>query len=160
MYLVQQGQLWPLVYQWMLTLDKPVWWEKIILTSPEVQAAATSKTWFSRSLLFSFSVKKKTKTGSVHRAGSFVHEWLDAKGLHVQWDCRTVVDPGEGSSPPPLILRPNWGLKCWKKFFWRPPPPPLSQGLDDRAPALSWRSGSATACISQGCTQIFILCRK
>ena len=57
--------------------------EKTILTSPEVQSAATSKTWFSQSLLFSFSVKKKTKRGSVHRAGSFVHEWLDAKGLHV-----------------------------------------------------------------------------
>ena len=42
-----------------------------------------SFTWFSQSLLFSFSGKKKTKRGSVHRAGSFVHEWLDVMGQHV-----------------------------------------------------------------------------
>ena len=37
-------------------------------------------------------------------------------------------------APPLLIFRPNWGPKGWKKFFWRLPPPPLSKGLDDRAP--------------------------
>ena len=47
-----------------------------------------------------------------------------------------------GGPGPPLIFRPNWwGLKGWKKIFWRPfptpslrsgwlgPPPPLSPGL-------------------------------
>ena len=45
----------------------------------------------------------------------------------------------------PLIFRPKWGPKGWKKFFCRPGPP-LSQGLDDRPPPpLIWReSGSAT----------------
>ena len=36
------------------------------------------------------------------------------------------------------IFRPKWGPKDRKKIFWRPlPPPPLSQGLADRAPHLS-----------------------
>ena len=34
--------------------------------------------------------------------------------------------------PAPLIFRPKWGPKGGKKFFWRPPPPHLYQGLDDR----------------------------
>ena len=39
-----------------------------------------------------------------------------------------VEDPGEGPGCPlPLIFRP-------KTFFGRPPPPPLSKGLDDRRP--------------------------
>ena len=43
-----------------------------------------------------------------------------------RWTCinRPVVDPGEGPrGPTPLIVRPNWGLKGWKTFFWdcRPP---------------------------------------
>ena len=57
-----------------------------------------------------------------------------------------VVDPGE--APPPLILRPNWGRKGQKNFFWRPSPPALSKALDDRAPppphALISMSGSVT----------------
>ena len=50
----------------------------------------------------------------------------------------------EGTRPH-LIFRSNWGQKV-QNFFWRQgsPPPPLSQGLDDRAP-LNWRSGSANA---------------
>ena len=46
-----------------------------------------------------------------------------------------VADTGEGSGPP-LIFRPNWGLKGLKTFFWRPPPSP---------PPLISRSGSGTA---------------
>ena len=42
-----------------------------------------------------------------------------------------VVDPGEA---PPLILRPNWGRKGQKRFFWRPSPPALSKALDNQAP--------------------------
>ena len=40
----------------------------------------------------------------------------------------------------PLIFRPKWGPKSRKKFFCRPGPPPLSQGLDNRPPPtpLSW----------------------
>ena len=49
---------------------------------------------------------------------------------------------GKGLARPALILRPNWGMKDWQKFFLRlgPPPlnsgsgwlspPPLSEGLD------------------------------
>ena len=121
MCLVQQGQLWPLVYQWMLTLKKPVWWEKMILTNPEIQAEATSKTWFSQSLLFSFSVKKKTKTGSAHRAGSFVHEWLDAQGLYVQW---RIQGRGPAPPPPPPYFKTKLRPEVLKIFF--------SHGLDDR----------------------------
>ena len=36
----------------------------------------------------------------------------------MQW---RIQGRGPGS-PPPLILRPNWGPKGRKKFFWRPPP--------------------------------------
>ena len=54
-------------------------------------------------------------------------------------------DPGKGPGGAafPLIIRPNWGPRGQKKFFWdlrppfsqgvddrRPPPPPLSEGLD------------------------------
>ena len=34
---------------------------------------------------------------------------------------------------PPLICRPIWGPKGRKKFFFRSPPPPLSQDLDEWA---------------------------
>ena len=48
-----------------------------------------------------------------------------------------VTDRGEGSRGPgpPLIYRPNWGPKGWKKIGR--PSPPLSQGLDDWPPPLS-----------------------
>ena len=52
---------------------------------------------------------------------------------------------------PPLIFRPNWGLKDWKVFFGDQLPP-LSKGLDDRPPPppkLMSRSGSGTALVSQ-----------
>ena len=45
-----------------------------------------------------------------------------------------VTDRGEGprGPGPPLIYRPNWGPKGWKKIGR--PSPPLSQGLDDCPP--------------------------
>ena len=48
-----------------------------------------------------------------------------------------VADRGEGSRGPgpPLIHRPNWGPKGWKKIGG--PSPPLSQGLDNCPPYLS-----------------------
>ena len=48
--------------------------------------------------------------------------------------------------PASLIFRPKWGPKGGKKVFGDCPPPPLSQGLDDRpTPSpLIWRSGLAT----------------
>ena len=44
----------------------------------------------------------------------------------------SVVDPGEGpgGGRPPLFLDQTGQ----KEFFGRPPPPPLSKDLDDRAP--------------------------
>ena len=51
---------------------------------------------------------------------------------------RPVADSGEepGRPSPPHIFRPNWGPKGRKKKFETatPPSPPVSQGLDDRAP--------------------------
>ena len=60
-----------------------------------------------------------------------------------------VTDRGEGSRGPgpPLIYRPNWGPKGWKKIGR--PNPPLSQGLDD-CPPLIWRTGSTTELAKQG----------
>ena len=48
-----------------------------------------------------------------------------------------VADRGEGSRGPgpPLIHRPNWGPKGWKKIGR--PSPPLSHGLDDCPPYLT-----------------------
>ena len=69
--------------------------------------------------------------------------WLEKSAkqeLHVIFSS-AVADPGEGPGepcpppPPPYfyaILRP----KGPKNFFWRPNPP-LSQGMDNRAPSLS-----------------------
>ena len=37
-------------------------------------------------------------------------------------------------SPPPLFLDQTEAQKAKKKFFGDHPPPPLSKGLDDRAP--------------------------
>ena len=36
----------------------------------------------------------------------------------------TVADPG--GPAPPLIFRPNWGQRGWKKCFWRLSPPLIS----------------------------------
>ena len=44
---------------------------------------------------------------------------------------------GTWGGPPPLIFRPNWGPKGWKKFFLETGPPLLSEGLDDCPPPLS-----------------------
>ena len=48
------------------------------------------------------------------------------------------MDPQEepGGAWAPLILRPNWGLRGWKKIFLEPPP--LSQGLDSTGSASDW----------------------
>ena len=61
-----------------------------------------------------------------------------------------VADRGEGprGPGPPLIYRPNWGPKGWKKIGR--PRPLLSQGLDDCPPLLIWRSGSTTQLAKQG----------
>ena len=67
--------------------------------------------------------------------------------LRLYYSLLSVVDLGEGPGGPgpPLNFRLKWGRKGGKKFFWRPPPP-LSQGLDDRPPLppLIWRSGFVT----------------
>ena len=87
----------------------------------------------------------------------FLGEVLEKSFNFLQlWKCflcfsgyrKPVADPGEGPEGPgvPLIFRPKWGPKGRKKLFWRPGPPPLSQGLADPPlpPAPIWRSGSGT----------------
>ena len=56
----------------------------------------------------------------------------------------SVADPGR--NPRPTLFLDQTEARRSKFFFLKTgsPPPPLSQGLDDRAP-LNWRSGSATA---------------
>ena len=56
--------------------------------------------------------------------------------------CHRLQHSGRPRGPaPPLIFRPNWGQRGWKKCFWRlsaplisgsgwPPPPALPEGLD------------------------------
>ena len=48
-------------------------------------------------------------------------------------------------APPPLIFRPNWAEKNFLGDRPQPPPPPLSQGLDDAPPPLTWGSVSSSA---------------
>ena len=59
-----------------------------------------------------------------------------------------VAYTGKGSAPPrlPLFLDETEARRAENIFFKSPPhpPPPLSQGLDDRAPIIC-RYGSATA---------------
>ena len=67
-----------------------------------------------------------------------------------------VCNNGSGGSMgggPPLILRPNWGPKGGKNFFWRPPAPPLISGRGWPAGPrfLIWRSGSAIESYDKGC---------
>ena len=48
------------------------------------------------------------------------------------------MDPGEGpggpAPPPPLVLDQTEAQRAEKNFLETPSPPPLSKGLDDRAP--------------------------
>ena len=48
----------------------------------------------------------------------------------------SVANPWEGpGGAAPLIFRQNWGLTGRKNFLeTAPPPPPFSNGLDDRQP--------------------------
>ena len=56
----------------------------------------------------------------------------------------SVADPG-GAPGAPLYLDETKARRAEKNFFWDQPPPPLSQGLEDRPPPpFIWRSGSAT----------------
>ena len=59
--------------------------------------------------------------------------WEIIVDLNLWWEFvkfvyTSVADPGEG----PGGFRPNRGPKGRKNFFGRPPPAPLSNGLDDR----------------------------
>ena len=55
--------------------------------------------------------------------------------------CSGGYREGAQGAPPPLIFRPKWGPKGGKNFLeiGAPPPPRLSQGLNDRPPSLSER---------------------
>ena len=59
--------------------------------------------------------------------------YLDWKeSVNVSEPCIHWQIQGRGpGGPPPLVFRPNWGPRGRKSFFCdRPPPPPLSGGLD------------------------------
>ena len=58
---------------------------------------------------------------------------------HQRRDVYSGGSRGGARGAAPLIFWPHWGPKGGKSFsFWdRPPPPSLSQGLDDRATPLS-----------------------
>ena len=77
-----------------------------------------------------FSKSHTTKHGDICRARRFVSL--------ISYSGRSRG----GAQGAPLIFRPNRGPKG-RKFFWRPPPPRLSKGLDD-PPPLILRSGSGT----------------
>ena len=61
-----------------------------------------------------------------------------------------VADRGEGprGPGPPLIYRPNWGPKGWKKIGG--PSPPIISGSGWLPPLLIWRSGSTIELAKQG----------
>ena len=53
--------------------------------------------------------------------------------LKLQWQIQGRGPGGPAFPPPPLIFRPDWGLKIQKDFFWRLGPP-LTKGVDDHPP--------------------------
>ena len=55
------------------------------------------------------------------------HFWWEMRAL-VQW---RIQERGPGGPRTPLFLEQT------ETFFWRPPPPPFSKGLDNRPPPLS-----------------------
>ena len=118
----------------MLGLEKPVRREKTWLTGLSLSCAdLKGLAPFRQGLLFSPSMKKKTKESSARTVSYRLYF--------------KVADPGEwpggggggGGAPagsnPPLFL---------ENFFWETAAPHLSKGLDDR-PLLISRCGSGTA---------------
>ena len=75
--------------------------------------------------------KKKNKQFSYHISRTMGDCYtLQAESTFQWW----IQGRGTGDPRPHLILRSNWFPKGGKKFFWRPPPLPLSKGLDDPPP--------------------------
>ena len=66
--------------------------------------------------------------------------YIDSRKTKVHHIMADIEDYGSsgrsrGGARSPPIFRPNWGPKGRENFFLRPPPP-LSQGLDDRPSTL------------------------
>ena len=97
---------------------------------------------------------------NVNYIENYIFEWVKSSDGHMTcWNInlttkvnekiekKAVADRGEGSGGGGggggLIFKTNWGLEGRKKFFGDRPPS-LSQGLNDLAPSIIWRSESAT----------------
>ena len=84
------------------------------------------------------TTRNTMQRGVQHVTSNNCWELLTNNVASVHW---RIHDERGGDPPaPPLIFRPNWCPKGRKRFFfWDCPlPPHQSQGLDDRAPPLSW----------------------
>ena len=85
--------------------------------------------------------KKKNKQFSYHISRTMGDCYtLQAESTFQWW----IQGRGTGDPRPHLILRSNWFPKGGKKFFWRPPPLPLSKGLDDPPPPAPLSQGLDT----------------
>ena len=113
-------------------------------TTPSKDSNVTPNYPSARFLIRLDSLSQKPKTYS-HRLVIFqtilfaLDQSKEAQTLEVE-----AVYPSGGSKKGArgdrrlLIFKSNWGPKGQKNVFWdRRPPPPLSQGLDDRVPPLS-----------------------
>ena len=89
-----------------------------------------------------YKKKKTNKQFSYHISRTMGDCYnLQAESTFQWW----IQGRGTGDPRPHLILRSNWFPKGGKKFFWRPPPLPLSKRLDDPPRPLISRSGYGTA---------------
>ena len=103
--------------------------------------------------------KLSSNSPNVNYIENYIFEWGKSSDGHMTYwniNLTTKVNEKIGKKPwriegrgPVVVLGGGLFLKqteAWRaeKKFLRPPPPSLSQGLDDPAPSITWRSESAT----------------
>ena len=91
--------------------------------------------------VWNFALQSPTTRNSMQRGVQHVtsNNWWESLTNNVA-SVHWRIHDGRGADPPAplLFLDLTDARRAEKNFFLRLPPPPQSQGLDDRAPPLSW----------------------